>query len=130
MRSCNADDLGGAEGIEAVHQCDADLDSGGLPIRVSRGDASPKGLEAAHLRLDPTSGVVSGPAFPERPAVVPGGAQGFVSGDRGLAVLFPRPPVLSDRDYRSGLQVDDGGMAAAGVIGAIRCPATVCLGKP
>jgi hypothetical protein len=50
---------------------------------------------------------------------VPGGAQGFVSGDCGRAVLFPGSTVLADRDDRGGLAVDDGGVAAAGVIGAI-----------
>ena len=63
--------------------------------------------------------MVSGPALPERPAIVPGGAQRFISGDGGWAVLFPRPPVLSDWDDRGGLAVDDGGVAAAGVIGTI-----------
>lgn len=32
------------------------------------------------IRLDPASGVVSGPAFPERLAAMSGGAQGFVAG--------------------------------------------------
>ena len=67
----HANDLGRAEGREAVHQCDADLDFGGLAIGVSCGDALPKGFEAAHLCLDATSDMVSGPAFPERPAGLP-----------------------------------------------------------
>lgn len=54
--------------------------------------------------------MVSGPAFPERPAV---GARG--AGDRGRAVLFPRPAVLADRYDRRGLAVDDGGVAALGM---------------
>lgn len=53
------DDIGGADGVEAVHQCDANLDFGGLAVWVSRGDAVAKGVEAAHLGLDPTSGIVS-----------------------------------------------------------------------
>ena len=48
-----------------------------------------------------------------------GGAQGLVAADSGRAVLFPRSAVLADWDDRSGLAVDVGGVAAAGVIGAI-----------
>ena len=91
-----------------------------MAVGVSGCYALTEGLEAPHLCLDPASDVVSGPAFPECPAIVPGGAQGFVSRDRGRAVLFPRTPVLTDRDDRSGLPVDDGGVAAAGVIGTVR----------
>lgn len=63
--------------------------------------------------------MVSRPALPECPAIVPGGAQGFVSGDCGGAVRFPRSTVLADRNDRGGLAVDDGGVAAAGVIDTI-----------
>jgi hypothetical protein len=31
-------------------------------------------------------------------------------------ILLPCPPVLPDRDYRSGLPIDDGHVATAGVI--------------
>lgn len=117
--SGDADDLGGTECVEAVDEGDADLDLGGLSVWVPRGDALAKGLETAHLRLDPTSGVVSGPPLPECPTVVPRGAEGFVSGDCGGAVLLPRPTVLADRDDRRGLAVDDGCVASAGVIGAV-----------
>ena len=92
---------------------DADLDFGGLAVGVSCGDTFAKGPEAAHLRLDPASGMVSGPAFPERPAVVPCGTQGFVSGLRCRAVFLPRSVVLADRDDRNGLAVDDGGPGSA-----------------
>lgn len=51
--------------------------------------------------------------------MMPGGAQGFVSGDCGRTVLFPGPAVLADGDDRPGLPLEDGGVAAAGVIGAI-----------
>lgn len=34
LRSTNTDDLGGAEGVEAVDQCDANMDFGGLSITV------------------------------------------------------------------------------------------------
>jgi len=115
----HANDLGGAESLEAICQGDADLDFGSLAVWVSRGDTLSKGLEAPHLCLDPASGVISGPALPERPAMVPGGAQGIVSGDCGRAILFPRPPVPADRDDRCGLAVDDGRMAAAGGSAAV-----------
>ena len=95
------------------------MDFGGLAVWVSGGDSFAEGLEAPHLRLDPASDVVSRPSLPECPAVVPGGAEGFVSGDCGRAVIFPRPPVLADRDDWSGLPVDDGRVATAGVIGPI-----------
>lgn len=80
---------------------------------------SPKAFETPHLGLDPASGMVSSRALPECPAIVPVGAQGFVSGDRGWAVLFPRQPILTNWDDRSALLVDDGRVAAAGVVGAI-----------
>ena len=103
--SGHADDLGCAECVEAVDEGDADLDFGGLAVRVSCRDSA--------------AGVVSAPAFPERPAIVACGAEGFVSGDCGRAVLFPGPLVLANRNDRGGLSVDDRRMASAGVIGAI-----------
>ena len=63
--------------------------------------------------------MVSGPALPELPAVVPGGAQGLVAGDCGWAILFPRSTVLADGDDRDCLAVDDGGVATARVIGNV-----------
>jgi hypothetical protein len=136
---CHADDLGGAKGVEAVHECDADLDFGGLAVGVSCGDAFAKDLQSAHplpgsrlrannerFRLDPASYMVSGPALPERPAIVPGGAQSFGPDDCSRAVLFPRPAVLSDRYDWNGLPVDDGSVATARVIGAVHCPAGFC----
>ncbi len=117
MNLGHSDDLSGAERIEAVDEGDADLDFGGLAVWVSRGDAFSEGLEAAHLGLGPAWDVISGPALPERPSIVPGGAQRFVAGDCGRAVFVPRPAVLTDRDDCSGLAVDDGSVAAAHVIG-------------
>ena len=55
------------------------------------------------VRLDPASGMVSGPVLPERPAKVPGGAQGFVPDSGRQAILFPRAPVLADGDDRRDL---------------------------
>ncbi len=66
------------------------------------------------------------PALPERPAIVAGGAQGFVPGRCRRAVLFPKSAVLTDRNDRGCLSGDDSGVATAGVIGAIHCPAGSC----
>jgi len=117
--SCHADDLGGAEGVEAVHEGDADVDFGGLSVGVSCHDTLAEGFQAAHLRLDPAAGVVSGPAFPECPPVVSRGAQGVVAGACSRAVFFPETSVLSDRDDRNGIAFDDGLVAAACVVGAV-----------
>lgn len=43
--SGHATDFGGAECVEALVECDADLNFGGLAVRVSRGDAFAKGFE-------------------------------------------------------------------------------------
>ena len=54
LRSGHTDDLGGAEGGEAVHDGDADVDFGGLAVGVSRGDALPKAFRQrilASIRL-------------------------------------------------------------------------------
>jgi len=75
-------------------------------VWVSCSDAFTESLEAPHLRLDPASDMVSCPAFPERPAIVPGCAQGFVSGDCCRAVLFPGPTVLPDRNDRHTFSSD------------------------
>ena len=32
LTSCHADDLGGAAGVESVHECDAYVDFGGLAV--------------------------------------------------------------------------------------------------
>ena len=73
--SCHADDLGGAECVEAVHEGDADVDFDGLAVRVSRHNAFAEGLQTAHSCLDPAAGVVSGPSFSQRPSVAPSCAQ-------------------------------------------------------
>ena len=64
-------DLGPAEGREAVHDCDADLDFGGLAVGVSGHDPLTEALQAVHLRLDPTSDMVARPLLPECPTEVP-----------------------------------------------------------
>ena len=75
VMSCHADDLGNTECIEAVHEGDADVDLGGLAVRVSRHDAFAEGFHTAHSCLDPAAGVVSGPSFSQRPSVAPSCAQ-------------------------------------------------------
>lgn len=94
----DADDLGGAECIEAVDEGEADVDFGGLAVRVFSSDALVERFQTTHLGLDPAPGVVSRPAVPEGPALVPGGALGFVSDLRSWAVFCPRPAILADRD--------------------------------
>src|SRR6056297_788286 len=114
---------------------------------------SPKAFQAAHLRLDPTAGVVACPVFPERPSVISGGAQGVVSGACSRAVFFPKTSVPADGDDRGALPVGDGLVAPARVIGAVggdradllvrrdlaqqvrkhgavHCPAVVCEAEP
>lgn len=88
-------------------------------VGVSCCDTLTESFEAPHLRLDATAGLVSDPSFPEGPAVVVRDPAGFVAGDCGGAALLPRTPVLVDRDNRDAVAVNDGGMAAAGVIGAV-----------
>lgn len=95
------------------------MDFGGLSVGVSCHDTLAEGFQAAHLRLDPAAGVISGPAFPERPPVVSRRAQGVVAGACSRAVCFPETSVLSDRDDRNGVAFDDGLVAAACVVGAV-----------
>lgn len=90
----DADDLGFAECVEAVDEGDADVDFGGLAVRVSCGEALAECLQAAHLCLDPAPGVVSCPALPEGPTVVSGGAQGFISDLRSRTSSFHGRPFL------------------------------------
>lgn len=75
--------LGAGAAVQAlaVDEGHSDLNFCGLAVRVSGGDAFAKGFQAAHLGLDAAAGVVSGPALPECPAVVPGGTQGFAAAD-------------------------------------------------
>ena len=49
MGSGHAKDFGSAECREAVNEGDADLEFGGLAVRVSCGDAFTESLEAPHL---------------------------------------------------------------------------------
>jgi hypothetical protein len=71
------------------------------------------------VRLDPAAGVVSGPAFPERPPVVSRCAQGVVGDACSWAAFFRKTSVLSERDDRNGVAFDDGIVAAACVLGAV-----------
>ncbi len=65
--SGDAFDPGLAERVEAVHECNADVDFGGLAVGVSRCGPLAKGFETAHLRLDPTSDVIARPPLPNSP---------------------------------------------------------------
>ena len=87
LTSSHADDLGGAECVEAVHEGDTDVDFGGLAVGVACGDTLTEGLQAAHPRLDPAAGMVSSPVLPEGPAVISRRAQGLVSGAGRWAVM-------------------------------------------
>lgn len=109
----------GSEGREAVHRRDADLDLDRLAVGGYCGNAIAKGLETVHLCPDPASCEVTGTTFPDGPAIVRGGSQGFVPCQSCRTVLFPRAPVLADRADRCGLAVEDGGVAAPGLAGAI-----------
>ncbi len=79
---------------------------------------SPK-IEAAHLRLDPTSDVIAGPSFPDRPPEVPGRPKDFIARLCGRAVLLPEAPVLADGYDSDAATREDRGVAAAGVEGPI-----------
>lgn len=105
LMSCHANDVGGAECVEADHECDADLDLGDLSVGVAGDDAFAEGFGAAppllgsglpanheRVRLDATASVVSGLAFPECSVEVACGAQGFDPGWCCRAVLLPRGP--------------------------------------
>lgn len=46
----HAFDLGLAESVEAVHNGDADVDFGGLAVRVSRCDPLPEGFEVEPVK--------------------------------------------------------------------------------
>lgn len=118
--SCHADDVGGAECVEAVHQGDADVDFGGLAIWVSGSDPLAEGFQAPHLCLGPASDMVAVPSFPGCTTFFANVAQDCVSRDCGRAVLTPKPPVLADRDDGCGLVFEDSGVASAGVVGPVR----------
>lgn len=80
---------------------------------------SPNALRQRHLRLDPTSGVIPGPALPECPTEVPGRAQGLVPRPGSGTVLLPGAAVPADRDDGGCLPLNDRRVAAAAVIGAV-----------
>ena len=112
-------DLGGAECRAAVHEGDTDVDFGSLAIGVSGGDAFSEGFQEAHLRFDPTSGVIARPALPEGPAIVSGGAQGFVADACRRVVFLPQSTVLADLNDRDRVAREDRAVAPARVIGTI-----------
>ena len=95
------------------------MDFGGLAVRVSCRDALAERLEAAHLGLGAAAGVVPGQTLPERAAVVACGAEGFIAGLGGWAILLPRSTILADRDDCGATARDDGAVAASCIVGAI-----------
>ena len=74
---------------------------------------------ASSLRCGFGCGILSiASRTPDRSA---GGRGGFRCGRLPPAVLLPLSAVFPDRDDRGDLTLDDGGVAAAGVIGAVGC---------
>ena len=113
--SGEAFDLGVAECVEAVHECDADVDFGSLSVRVSRGDPFTEGFETAHSRLDPASGMIAGSLLPVRPTEAPGRPEDVVAGTGRRAVFLPEASVLADRDNGGAAAIQDGRVATPGV---------------
>lgn len=90
------------------------MDFGGLSLGVSCHDAFAADFEAAHLRLDPASGVVSVPALPERPTVVASGTQCFVADLCRRAIFFPRPTMLAGLPFAVAEKLNAGAVPPAG----------------
>ncbi|QDY70811.1 enoyl-CoA hydratase/isomerase family protein (plasmid) [Qingshengfaniella alkalisoli] len=86
-------DLGPAEGREGVHDCDADVDFGGL---ANGHDPLTEKFQAVHPGLDPASDMVSYPLLPKCPAQVSGCTQELVSREGRVAVFLPGAPVAAD----------------------------------
>lgn len=80
--------------MSAMRMGSDDVQIGGLAVQIPYADVLGEGLEAPRLRPDPASGMVSGPVLPERPAIVPRCAQGFVSCACSRAGFFPGTPVF------------------------------------
>ena len=112
-------DLDPAEGREGVHDCDADVNFGGLAVRVSWHDPFPEALEAVHPGLDPAADMVSRPRLPERPAQVPGCVEDLVSRNGRGAVSLPGTTVTADRYDAVRTSFDDRLMATSRIIGAV-----------
>ncbi len=94
---------------------DADLDFGGLPVRVSCHYPFAEELEAVHLGLDATSGVVAGPFLPDRSPQKSRRSQRLIARCRGGAVRLPRSTISADRDDRFCAMLEDRRMAPARV---------------
>ena len=84
LMSLQADSLGGVESFEVAHKCDTDLNC-----------------------CDLAAGAVVRPAYPEGPAIVSSGAQSFALSAGRQAAALPQPPVLADRNDRTGMSFDD-----------------------
>jgi len=118
-RSGDGLDLGPAEGREAVHDCDADLDFGGLACGIKGLDPLAEKRQAVHLSFYPTSDMVSCSLLPWRPSEAPRRPQDLISCQRGGAVFLPGAAVSADRYNRIGAVRDDRSVTASRVIGAI-----------
>ena len=116
----HADNVGGAEFVEAVHQGNAHVDFGGLAVWVFCGDAVSGDFQAPLFCLDPASDIVAVPSFPNCTAFFTNVAQDCVSRDCGRAVLTPKPPVLADRDDGCRPMLENSVVAAAGIVSPIR----------
>jgi hypothetical protein len=66
------------------------------------------------------AGVVSSQPLPECPTVVTRRSQGFVARLGSRAVLFSSPTVPSDLDHCCVAACDDGAVATARIVGAVR----------
>jgi hypothetical protein len=88
-------DFVSAKGGKEVHEGDKGLDFGGLAFRASTIDTLAKTLQALHLHIDPSNGMVADHALPQSPARMPDRAQGFVLDPDCRATLFPGSAVLA-----------------------------------
>lgn len=117
--SGHADNLGGAERVEAIDKGDPDVDLGGLAIGIPRSDALIESLQAWHFGLHAAAGVISGHRFqnarPERRVARRFSLRALAAGPSS----FPSPTVASDRYDCKAAARDDGTVAAAGIVGAI-----------
>mgnify|MGYP000209000464 CR=1 FL=1 len=98
----DAEDLGVAECNDEVGEGDAEVDFGGLAIRISCSDSLSDCLQAAHLCLAPAQGVVSPQRFRNaRPSCQLVRKVSFLNLSH-QAVLFQRPALLTGSDTWGG----------------------------
>lgn len=95
------------------------MDFGSFAVEGPCGDALAEGFDTAHRCLESAACVVSGPLFPECPAVVARRAERFVVRLGAPVVLLLRPAVFADRDNRCAATYIDGSVAAAWLVGTV-----------